>query len=51
MDLSHKYVGQLDSIFKNLPKPLEKRLGFKLIVEDSAQGNGAIGAAVLASML
>ena len=36
---------------KGMVAALEKRLGFKLIVKDSAQENGAIGAAVLASRL
>jgi len=36
---------------KGMVKALEKRLGFKIIVGDSPQENGAIGAAVLASRL
>ncbi|MBU8849857.1 MAG: 2-hydroxyglutaryl-CoA dehydratase [Desulfobacterales bacterium] len=36
---------------KGMTAALEKRLGFNLIVGDSAQENGAIGAAVLASRL
>jgi len=36
---------------KGMVAALENRLGFKLIVERSAQENGAIGAAVLASKL
>ncbi|MCD4720320.1 MAG: acyl-CoA dehydratase activase [Desulfobacula sp.] len=36
---------------KGMIAALEKRLGFELIVEESAQENGAIGAAVLASKL
>ncbi len=36
---------------KGLAFALEKRLGFKLIVNDLAQEIGAVGAAVLASML
>jgi len=36
---------------KGMVAALEKRLGFELIVEDFAQVNGAIGAAVLASRL
>jgi len=36
---------------KGMVKALENRLGFKLIVGESAQENGAIGAAVMASRL
>ena len=36
---------------KGMVNSLENRLGFKLIVGDLAQENGAIGAAVLASKL
>ena len=36
---------------KGMVKALENRLGFKLIVGESAQENGAIGAAVMASQL
>ncbi len=36
---------------KSMVAALEKRLGFELLVENSAQENGAIGAAVLASRL
>ena len=36
---------------KGMVAALEKRLGFKIIVGDSPQENGAIGAAVLASRL
>jgi activator of 2-hydroxyglutaryl-CoA dehydratase len=36
---------------KGMVTALEKRLGFNIIVGDSPQENGAIGAAVLASRL